>query len=121
MLLAAECVDRKTQTMKKFYILVVTIAMMLVVNGCGTTPKKIAYKTLAAVGASVNTASNALVDGKIAGKITDAEWQHANNVHTDFLRVYTEACNAAGLDTYAPADVIRLELEFLNLVNSFLK
>lgn len=107
--------------MIKVLTTLIMAATLLMSSGCGTTPKKVAYKTLASVGAAVSQASNALVDGRIAGKVTDAEWEHANNVHTDFLRTYRFACETAALDQYAPADVIRLEIEFLNLVNSFLK
>lgn len=121
MLLAAGCGNRKTRTMTKVLITLIMAATLLLAGGCGSTPKKVAYKTLSAVGAATGAASDAIVDARLAGKITDAQWEQANNAYNDFLRVYSFACTTAAQDTFAPADVIRVEVEFLNIVNSILK
>lgn len=102
------------------------IVMGLVVSflcGCQVTPKKATYNTLAGVGAAVNNAADAVANARLQKKVSDNDWQQLKDVHNKFLLAYKEACTLAGTDfsKLAPAEIVRLELDFLNMVNLVLK
>ena len=107
--------------MKNVLIAVVTVAMLLLGNGCGTTPKQVAYKTLKAVGVSVDKAADAFAYAYVKGKVTEAELAQAKVAINEYNTAYQSACEEAAfnVETDAPADVIRLANTFINLVNQF--
>lgn len=108
--------------MSKVFITLVMVATLFV-SGCGTTPKKVAYKTLKAVGVAVDKGADALALAYVKGKVTDAELDHAKNVLHDYNVMYVAACESAAnnVETDAPADVLRMADEFLILVTAFSK
>lgn len=83
--------------------------------GCGS-PKQTAYKTLAAVGLSVNSAADTYALARYQGIVSDKNWIKATEVHGRFLVGYRVAVLAASgdLSKYAPEELVKLELEVLN-------
>lgn len=106
--------------MKK--LLIVTVLLSLWLCGCSTTPKQATYKTLAAVGLAADTACNALVDAKVAGKVTDAQWEKAKKVQAEFFLAYNSACQAATFDyETAPSEsLLKLNTILLSTINQIL-
>lgn len=100
------------------------IALLFVMSlaGCQTTPKKAAYTTLSAIGVAVDNAMNGAADAKVAGKITPEQWARVASAHAKFIAAYSTACDIAGQDVtqLAPADLIAVEKEVLNTINTIL-
>lgn len=103
--------------MKK--LIIVSLLMTAWLCGCGTTPKKVAYTSLAAVGSAVNNAADAVAMARLQHKVSDNDWEQVKEAHRRYLAAYNTACTLAAYDftKYAPEELIKLELDFLNMVN----
>lgn len=124
MLLAAGCVDRKQTRMKKLLTLVaVTIAATMLLSGCGSTPKKIAYKSLAAVGAAGNSAADAVAEAYAKNKINETQWQNAKVKYSNFQTAYNNACREAGMSLDAPASgtIVTIVNDWIMFADSLVK
>lgn len=109
--------------MKLKYLPLVTLIITTLLCGCQSTPKQVAYQSLASIGAAANTAADALAQARFQGKVSDVNWAKAVEVQKRFLLAYGAACQTAAYDfsSFAPADLIALETELLNTVNAILK
>lgn len=109
--------------MIRVFTMLVMVAMLVLSSGCGSTPKQVAYKTLKAVGMTVDKAADALAVAYVQGKVTEAELMRAKVALAEYNVSYVAACEAAAgsVDAIAPDDTQRLANEFLILVNTFSK
>ena len=107
--------------MKTFICALALVAIL--VAGCNTTPKKVAYNSLAAVGLTVDKASDALVTARIERKVKDADWDKAKEVQRRWFLAYNESCDLAAFDytKAAPASLLKLQAEVLNTINLILQ
>mgnify|MGYP001593999380 FL=1 len=99
--------------------LLTTVLLSLLAPGCASTPKQTAHRTLEAVGLSVQQAMKSAAAGVKVGKLTPEEWERVAKVHdTQFLPAYRTACTLAAQDftLFAPADVIAIQTQLLNLI-----
>jgi flavin-binding protein dodecin len=103
-----------------FYSGLLTFALIcgLAFAGCGT-PKQTAYKSLAAVGISVDSAADSYALARAQGYVTDADWAKAMEVHAKYLIAYRLAVATASGDVsqYSPVELMKLELEVLAAFN----
>jgi hypothetical protein len=108
--------------MKTIPALFIALALILQ-SGCSSTPNQAAYKTLAAVGLTVDRAITSAADAKVAGQITDTEWAAISSKHADFRVAYNSAVSAAGMDytSFSPELVMKLQNELLTLIGHFSK
>lgn len=107
----------------KYLKLVIAFCILIAVCiGCASA-KKTAYTTLASVGMAVDKAMVAAADAKVAGLISDADWQKIAAAHAKYRVAYSTACDLAGADLtqFSPAQVTNLAFEIINLVNSLKK
>ena len=111
---------------KKIFSLVVLACFISFIQGCGTTPAQVTYKTLAAVGATEDAAMKTAASLKASNSITDAQWATIASAHTKYQAAYTVAVNAAIVAVGAtnsgsfPAtsDLIALANDVVNLVGA---
>jgi len=94
--------------MKKLLTLIgVVITIISLLTGCGTTPKQVAYKSLASVGAAANSAGDTVAAAYVQGKLSEAQWTSAQDKYTKFQTAYNNACREAAYSLNAPApDII---------------
>lgn len=102
------------------------IAVLLMTSGMTCqkqTPRTVTYQTLAAIGATVDAAADTAAGGRYAGKIDDQEWERLMKVHNKWLIAYSEACTIASYDftKIAPADLVKVQTEFLTALQEVLK
>jgi hypothetical protein len=88
-----------------------------VVVGC-TSPRMVAYKSLAAVGQTEAAAMQAAATLKVQGKLTADAWAKIAVAHDKFAPAYGAALTLAQLDYTAPASatLIAAAQEVLDLV-----
>lgn len=100
--------------------LAMILAMCIV--GC-TTPQQGAYKTLAAVGMSVDKAMYSIAAAKKAGKVSDDDWYKIRVLKLDFNAAYTLACDMAGYDygQFAPEQLLVIQSRLLETIDSIMK
>ena len=108
--------------MKTIASLLVVAFALLTFTGC-KSPQQAAYTTLASIGLSVDKAMTAAAHAKVAGKISEADWNKIANAHGKFVVAYSTACDLAAYDysRFAPSEVIALQMELLNTINVLLK
>lgn len=89
--------------------------------GCAGTPKAVAYKTLKAVGDSVDVAMEAYADAVVAGEISLESQAHIKKLHDQYRTAFSKAVIAAGFndETAAPSEVVELASELVSHVTSF--
>lgn len=107
--------------MKKLItILSATLFVATLLCGCGTTPKKVAYKTLASVGAAGDKAASAVAAGYAHNKITKAQFEEAAVKYAQFQLAYNNAVREAMYSIDAkPDDAILFILnDWLMFVNT---
>ena len=80
----------------------ITITTSLLLCGCGTTPKQVAYKTLSAIGAAGNAAGDAVALAYSQNKLNETQWQKAKEKYANFQVAYNNACREAGMSLDAP-------------------
>lgn len=86
-------------------------------------PKQVAYTSLAAVGSAVSNAGDAVAQARLQGKVSDNDWDQIKEAHRKYLAAYNTACTLAAYDftKYAPSELVKLQIEFLNMVNIVLE
>lgn len=95
--------------MKKLITLLsVTLAVSTLLCGCGTTPKKIAYKTLSAVGEAGDGAANAVVEAYAKGLISEDAWTTAQEKYANFQKGYNNACRESAYSLNASPSQLML-------------
>lgn len=83
------------------------LAVSLLLTGCGTTPKQIAYKTLSAVGAAGYAAGQATAEAYAKKLITTEQWDSACVKYDNYLQAYNTACRQAAYSLEAtPTDIV---------------
>lgn len=97
-----------------------TLAVSALLCGCGTTPKKVAYKTLAAVGAAGDRASDAVVAGYAHKKLTEKQWEEAQLKYAQFQLAYNNAVRDAmySIDAKPDEAILFILNDWLNFVNT---
>ena len=111
--------------MRNRYFIGVTSAaiaiLLLCLTGC-ESPKQGAYKTLAAVGMTVDKSMQAAAEAAVAGKVSNRDWAKIAEVHGKFTVAYKTACDIAAYDytKFAPADLLEIQAELLNTINTIL-
>lgn len=101
--------------------LITLLAFLMVLPACNTTPKKVAYQSLASVGVLVDNGMKAAATAKKAGKLTDTQWKSIADKHAKFRTAYNTACDMAALDltNLATNDLIELANQLITLINQF--
>lgn len=100
-------------------------ALLVTQTGCKTAPSTVAYQSLGALGASVDTAMQAAAAAKKAGKLSDDQWAKVVVVHGKYLPAYNLAVQTAatatdtGLSMPASANILALAGDVLNLLTAF--
>lgn len=110
--------------MNKIKTAIAILALAAFLPACNTTPKKVAYQTLSAVGLSVQKAMQAAATAKVQNQIAPDDWAKIVDLHDNqYLPAYRTACDLAGHDysTFAPADLIGLQMQLLTIINQLVK
>ncbi len=95
---------------------------IVALSGCGSTPKTIAYKSLASVGETEAAAMRTAADYQVAGKLAPEAWPQIAAAHDKFTPAYGAAVAAARFDYTQPASttVIVLAQIVADLVTAYL-
>lgn len=104
-------------------LLCLTVATSMLMCGCGTTPKKAAYKTLAAIGAAANSAGDAVAEAYAKNKLNETQWKAAEQKYAAYQVAYANACREAGaaLDAPPTATIVQIVNDWLMFVDGLLK
>ncbi len=102
-------------------LLVVLVALLCFV-GC-KSPQQKTYTTLASIGMSVDKAMHAAAEAKVAGKVSQGDWEKIADAHAKFIVAYSSACDLAAFDytKFASADLIELTAKLIKTVDTLLK
>lgn len=104
------------------------LAALLVVTfvgceGCTTSQKATAYKSLAIVASSVDAGMRAFADAVVQGKVPSETQAKVRDLHGRYQKALQAAILVAHFDTgkAAPADVTALATELLTLITAVTK
>jgi hypothetical protein len=102
--------------------LLIVIFALLCFVGC-RSPQQKTYTTLASIGMSVDKAMHAAAEAKVAGKVSQSDWEKISDAHAKFIVAYSAACDLAAFDytRFASADLIALSAKLIKTVDILLK
>lgn len=101
--------------------ILMSLTLIVILAGC-VTPQKTAYKTLEVVGLSVDKAMQSIADAKMAGKVSNSDWEKVRALKREFNVSYNTACDLAGYDysKFAPEQLLVIQARLFELIETLL-